>query len=162
MKKTFISSFIVGVCVFLFSGITFAEGGNATTEEVYNLVIQAHEVVKELDQESFSAFNDPKGEFVLKDTYVVVIQCPSLTVTHPFVENARGMDMAKVPWFPAMCEAAKDPNGKWIEMSWPKPGEETPSRKLTFVLAVEGTPYQLAAGIYSDKESVDDLNNSRH
>ena len=161
MKKTLSTSLIAGIFVFLFSGMASAEGGNATTEEVYNLVIQAHAVVKELGEESFSAFNDPKGEFVLKDTYVVVIQCPSLTVTHPFVESARGMDMAKFPWFPTMCEAAKDPNGKWMEMTWPKPGETTPSRKLSFILAVEGTPYQLSAGIYSDEETVDELNASR-
>lgn len=159
MEKLRKAILIIGMAVSFSAGIAMAEGGNATTQETYDLVLKAHTVVQELGEEAFPAFNDPKGEFVLKDTYVVIIKCPGHTVTHPFVESARGMYMLeKYPWFPAMCEAAKNPRGQWIEMNWPKPGEEKPSRKLTFVLAVDGTPYQLAAGIYSDDGSVDDLN----
>ena len=65
---------------------------------------------------------------------------------------------SKFSWFPAMCEATKYPNGKWVEYEWPKPGETKPSRKLAFVIAVEGTPYALVAGIYTDSGSVNELN----
>jgi len=45
-----------------------------------------------------------------------------------------------------------------VEYQWPKPGEDKPSIKLSFVIAVEGAAYQIVAGIYSDSESVEDLN----
>ena len=158
MKKIIVSLCLT-IAVVLSVQTACAED-SATAEEVYNLVLKAYPVLQNLKEESFPAFNDPKGEFVVKNTYVVVIQCPNHTVTHPFVEKARGMEMPpeKFPWFPVFCEAIKSPNGKWVDYQWPKPGEKEPSRKIAFVIGVEGTPYGLVAGIYSDTTSVDELN----
>ncbi|WP_022667661.1 cache domain-containing protein [Desulfospira joergensenii] len=157
MRKFFCVFCFVTVLVFSFQNVNAQD--SATPEEVYQLVLKAYPVLQNLKEESFSAFNDPKGEFVYKNTYVVVIKCPSHTMTHPFAENARGMEMPeRFSWFPTMCEAANHPNGKWVEYEWPKPGETEPSRKISFVIAVEGTPFALVAGIYTDSGSVDDLN----
>jgi signal transduction histidine kinase len=45
---------------------------------------------------------------------------------------------------------ARDPDGGWLEYPFPKPGEEQPSRKITYMLAVPGTPYVVGAGVYAD------------
>ena len=34
----------------------------------------------------------------------------------------------------------------------PRPGEERPSRQITYMLAVPGTPYAVGAGIYAAEE----------
>ena len=157
--KNFLVSLFFGLVVIL-SVQTVNAQDSATAEEVYNLVLKAFPVLQNLKEESFPAFNDPKGEFILKDTYVVVIQCPTYTVTHPFAEKARGMEMPpeKFPWFPLFCEASKSSSGKWVEYQWPKPGETESSRKVAFIIGVENTPYALVAGIYTDSTSVEELN----
>ncbi len=157
--KRFISAACIVIAV-IFSVQTATAKDSATAEEVYNLVLKAYPVLQNLKEESFPAFNDPKGEFILKDTYVVVIQCPTYTVTHPFAEKARGMAMPpeNFPWFPLFCEASKSSSGKWVEYEWPKPGVTEPSRKVAFIIAVENTPYALVAGIYTDTTSVEELN----
>lgn len=157
MRKLFYALCFVLALILSFHSASAEE--TATPEEVYQLVLKAYPVLENLGEEAFPAFNDPKGEFVYKNTYVVVIKCPSHTMTHPFSEKARGMEMpSKFSWFPAMCEAATHPNGKWVEYAWPKPGETEPSRKIAFIIAVKGTPFALVAGIYTDSGSVDELN----
>ncbi|MGD9249428.1 MAG: cache domain-containing protein [Desulfobacteraceae bacterium] len=157
MKKTI----VVFALVMLFSVPTVhADGGKATSEDVYNLVLKAYEVVQALGEEAFPAFNDPKGEFVYKDTYVLIERCPSQMVAHPYaLDKLKGLDLDKaVPFNRSLCEAAEKPGGSWEEYNWPKPGETEPSRKISYCLRVDGTPYTLFAGIYSDTEKVEDLN----
>ena len=62
-------------------------------------------------------------------------------------------------FFKDFCEVANRPNGGWVEYMWPKVNERTPSRKITYILQVPGTPYQVGAGIYDDKISVKELEN---
>ena len=151
---------ILAACLILvsFSGVQ-ADDNNAAPEDVYKLVLTAYEVVKALGEESFPAFNDPKGEFVYKDTYVFVQRCPNEMMAHPFaLDKLKGVDLNKFPFNASICEATNQPSGGWIEYDWPKPGETTPSRKVSFAIKVEGTPYSVIAGIYNDTASIDDLN----
>ncbi|SHO48175.1 cache domain-containing protein [Desulfopila aestuarii] len=156
MKKA-----LLVVCVLLFGfSVSYAEDENASPEDVYNLVLKAYDVVKALGEESFPAFNDPKGEFVYKDTYVLVQRCPSEMVAHPFaLEKLRSVDLDKTyEWNKKLCDAGAQPGGGWTEYPWPKPGETEPSRKITFSILVEGTPYTVMAGVYSDTAKVEELN----
>ena len=150
--------FVVLLVLFSFS-TAIAEDNKATPRDVYDLVLKAYEVVKALGEESFPAFNDPKGEFVYKDTYVFVQECPTKMLAHPFaLDKLKGVDLNKFPFNATLCDAAKQPNGGWVEYDWPKPNETTPSRKLSFAINVEGTPYMVAAGIYNNIDKVEDLN----
>ena len=45
-----------------------------------------------------------------------------------------------------------------MEFLAPKPGETELSRNISFVINVEGTPYQAAASLFSDTLSVEELN----
>ncbi len=154
-------------CLLMFSILLMfsqghADDSKATPEDVYNLVIKAYEVVKSLGEESLPAFNDPKGDFVYKDTYVFIQRCPSEMLAHPFaMDKLKGVDlMQSFPFTKSICDAGKQPSGGWMEYGWPKPGETEPSRKVTFAINVEGTPYTLAAGIYNDTDKIEDLNKS--
>ena len=62
-----------------------------------------------------------------------------------------------------VCAAAKEPGGSWGEYVWPKPvagadGEITYTkeafRKVSYMIAVDGQPYQLGAGIYNDPMTI--------
>jgi signal transduction histidine kinase len=113
-----------------------------------------------LGEESFPEFNDPKGEFVYKDTYVLIERCPGQMVAHPYaLDKLKDVDLDKaVPFNRSLCEAGEKPGGAWAEYDWPKPGETEPSRKISYCLRVDGTPYTIFAGIYSDSAKVEDLN----
>jgi hypothetical protein len=55
------------------------------------------------------------------------------------------------------CKKVKvedSPAGLWNEYCWPKPGEMEPSRKLSYHLPAQGTPYLVPAGIYDRKATV--------
>ena len=139
----------------------FAEE-KATPEDVYRLVVNAYEVIKSLKDEALPAFNNPKGEFVYRDTYVFVLKCPEYVVAHPFaLDKLKDKDLRKVyPFQELFCEGGKSPFGTWIEYYWPKPGNTEPSRKISFSIQVEGTPYTVVAGIYNDNLTLDTLNGS--
>ena len=152
---------LILVCVGMVYGTaSWAAEDHATTKDVYDLVLKAHAVLSNLGEEGLAAFNDPKGEFIYKDTYVFVQQCPKYVVAHPFaIDKLRGKDLSSVyPHQNTLCEGAKNPNGTWVEYKWPKPGEKEPSRKIGFIISVEGTPYAVTASIYSDDISVEELN----
>jgi cytochrome c len=55
------------------------------------------------------------------------------------------------------CAAARQPHGGWVEYNFPKPGETQAVRKVSYLLAAQGTPYVVGAGIYDDKAKVEDL-----
>jgi cytochrome c len=136
-----------------------ADSNNATPQDVYDLVIKAYDVVKNLGEAALPAFDDPKGEFVFKDTYVYVMKCPSEMAAHPYaMDQLRGADLNKFPHTKPICDVAADTNGGWVEYFWPKPGEKEPSRKVSFAITVEGTPYQVIAGIFNDTDTVEELN----
>ena len=157
--KRFIMVILVGFCI-ISGNVVWAQNDKATAEGVYDLVLKGHSVLSNLGEAGLVAFNDPKGEFVYKDTYAFVMQCPEYVVAHPFaLDKLKGKDLTKIyPFQNTLCEGAKNSNGTWVEYQWPKPGETKPSRKIAFIIKVDGTPYSVAASIYSDTLSVDELN----
>lgn len=152
------------LCVLVLPGSVALAGdtdpAKATPDDVYRLVINAHGVLCSLREKGLPAFNDPKGEFVYKDTYVFVMQCPEYVVAHPFaLDKLQGKDLrVPYPFQNTLCQGAANKFGTWVEYRWPKPGQTEPSRKIAFVINVEGTPYQVAAGIYDDSVTLDQLN----
>ena len=156
------SAVLVAISVLLM-GSTAMAGEKAAPKDVYDLVIKAYDVVAALKEDSLVAFNDPKGEFIYKDTYVFVMQCPEYVVAHPYaIDKLEGKDLReKFPFQITLCDGGKNPQGTWVEYKWPKPGSKEPSRKISFVIGVKDTPYTIAAGIYDDNTSITELNQGK-
>lgn len=141
-------------------------GETATPQEIYEGVLKGVEVLQNLGEEGLPAFNDPKGEFAWKDTYVQVYNCdaqkivghinPKLLEWTP-EKFASIKDKKDNPITKLICDASKDKNGGWVEYWWPKAGETEASRKITFVIQVPGQPYQVSAGIYDDNLTIKEL-----
>ncbi|PID43784.1 MAG: hypothetical protein CR981_01780 [Proteobacteria bacterium] len=162
MKK--MRSIVVFLCLFSAASVSATEP--ATPEEIYENVLKGVQVLQALGAEGLPAFNDPKGEFVWKDTYVQVYECdankivgqinPALRQWTPekfkSIVDKKGNRITKM-----ICDASKKPDGDWVEYWWPKAGETEASRKITFVLQVPGQPYQVSAGIYDDSVSLEQL-----
>src|SRR5579864_6273561 len=134
----------------------------ATAQEVVAKVRQA---AAELSKShNVIQFNNRTGPWVWKDTYVFVLDCDKMvTAAHPIrgdlrgvpivvIKDAKGNALYKDP--AAFCAEARKPAGVWNEYWWVKTGETEGSRKISYHLGAEGTPFVVAAGIYDDKMTI--------
>jgi cytochrome c len=137
----------------------------ATAQEVIAKVRQAaSELAK---THNVIQFNSRSSPWVWKDTYIFVVDCDKMVnAAHPVRGDIRGVPMAVIkdakgnavyPDPAAFCEAARKPAGVWTEYWWVKTDETQGSRKISYHLGAEGTPYVVAAGIYDDKLTIAQL-----
>ena len=170
MKRSFIALVCVVSMLVLFSTMAIA-GQKATPEEC---IKKCQEAAKYLSEEAAKgpeaekaalAYLDQKenNRFIWKDTYVWVLCCdcqPKTDATHPFKKKLVGADLSGIKdkqgelFFLQFCEIAQKPHGGWVDYWWPKVGEKKASRKITYILNVPGTKYQVGAGIYDDNMDV--------
>ncbi|MGA6994037.1 MAG: cache domain-containing protein, partial [Candidatus Deferrimicrobiaceae bacterium] len=50
--------------------------------------------------------------------------------------------------FKEFVDLAKSKGGGWVDYMWPKPGEEKPSKKISYIYRVPGKELFVGAGIY--------------
>jgi cytochrome c len=153
-----ISLMLVGV-----GGYSFAADQAAPTE-IIQKVKDAANALEKSKGANLADFNNPKGPWVFKDTYVYVQDCGKGTMAaHPFAaklvgKNVTGLQDVKGNFITAqICESGKKPGGGWVEYWFPKPGEKEPSRKVSYAIQVPGTSLVATAGIYSETLKVADL-----
>lgn len=147
-------------------------GEAVTPQEVIAKVKEAAAYLEKEGKAGVETFDRADSPFVWQNTYVFVWDCAAdKVVAHP-VEGV-GLTISTLKDAtgklkgPEMCKAAKRPNGGWVEYMWPKPVKEwraegmayaeKPSRKVTYMLSVKGTPYQVGAGEYNAALSVKQL-----
>ena len=141
-----------------------AQQNGATPEEVVQKVNQAAQQLAQEGEAGLDAFRTTGSEYVWKDSYVVVQDCEAGTaVAHPISPELEGRDITTLTdetgkaFAQELCEAAQRPQGGWVEYMWPKPGEQEPSRKVSYAKAVAGTPYVVLAGVYDEDATVEEL-----
>lgn len=165
--KSLISVGFLVVFILSVAGSGFADD-KATPQEVYQMVVNAANMVESLGEEGINALSNSK-EFIWKDSYVWAVNCAEgKVVAHPN-KKLIGLDLSKIyDKNPdeskrklhnlEMCEGAKRPYGVWVEYWWEKLGETKPARKISFMIQVSGQPYQVTAGIYDETTSIEELN----
>lgn len=129
----------------------------ATADEVVGKVKESAAAVTAGGAAALADFNDPKGKWAWKDTYVFVMDCKEGVMTAHPSEKVRGAKMADVlkdkatgkEFGAALCAAAaKGPKGGWVEYMWTKPGAEGNFRKVSYVLPAGA--YAVGAGVYDE------------
>jgi len=164
MSKTAGIAGLISACVFSVPGATWAQQENATPEEVVQRVKEAAAYLARTGEPGLEMFRSKDSSYVWKDSYVVVDSCElDQVIAHPIRPDTEGQPISTLTDFagkifgPELCEKIKQPQGGWVEYVWPKPGEEEPTRKITYSLKVEGTPYLVTAGIYEDAVTIEEL-----
>lgn len=140
-------------CAMGFTGGAWAADA-ATADEVVAKVKEAATAVQSGGDGALAAFDDAKGKWAWKDTYVFVLDCTAGTMlSHPN-PKVKGMKLADLKdkdgkaFGPSLCEAAKGATGGWVEYTWTKVGSEDKARKVSYILTAG--KLAVAAGVYSD------------
>jgi signal transduction histidine kinase len=129
---------------------------SATREEVIAKCEEAAKMVHEkgLDLAS-KAIGDKQGSFVWKDTYVFLMDLDGKMIAHPIKPELTQRDTltpvkdtAGKPLFVEFIQVAGSQGKGWVDYMWPKPGQDDPAPKSSYIYRVEGTPYFVGAGIY--------------
>ena len=143
---------LLGLCLAV---TAFAD--SATKEEVIAKVKEAVTLITNKGQDAaFKEISNKEGKFVWKDTYVFVFDFEGTLLARPVHQEAIGKnwlnfeDKSNPPKKPTkeMADLAKDKGEGWVEYMYPKPGEEAPSKKISYVCRVPGQNIFVGAGIY--------------
>ena len=134
----------------------FAE--NATRDECVAQCNAAADMVKSDQDAAIEEIGNKNGRFVWKDSYVFLMDLNGKMLAHPMkpalTEKASLLDVpdknphAPKKLFAEFVEVAKTQGQGWVQYMWPKPGEDQPSLKDTYVSRIPGTDLFVAAGIY--------------
>jgi cytochrome c len=146
-----------------------AQQDHATPQEVVQRVQQAAQAIAKQGEAGLATYGSKNDTSVWKDSYVFVLSCAEgspVIAAHPVRPELKGKPLAQVLAFGPRpgeqmatdnCAAGRKPHGGWGEYNFPKPGGTQPERKVSYFLAVQGTPYVVGAGIYDATTKVEDL-----
>ena len=153
MKRTALF-LIIPVLLLGLSAPVWAE--SATQDEV---VSKCHEAAKFIRDNGVDAaiktIGDKNGPFVWKDTYVFLMNMDGKMLAHPIKPELTQKetlvsvkDTAGKPLFVDFIELANSKGQGWVDYMWPKPGQDQPAAKSSYIYRVPGTQYFVGAGIY--------------
>ena len=161
-RRTATAALVLGLalgCV----GSAGAEQDHATPQEVMQRVQRAAQDLAKSGEAGLATFSSKNPTSVWKDSYIFVQDCKSgsaVNVAHPVRPENKGKSVAQIVTFGPksgeqlaadFCAAARQPHGGWVEYNFPKPGETQAVRKVSYLLAAQGTPYVVGAGIYDER-----------
>jgi cytochrome c len=150
-------------------GTARAQQDHATPQEVLQRVQQAAQDIAKKGEAGLDTFSSKNATSVWKDSYTFVVNCAGgspVIAAHPVRPELKGKPLAQVVTFGPrpgeqiaadFCAAGRKPHGGWVEYDFPKPGGTQPERKVSYLLAAQGTPYVVGAGIYDATAKVEDL-----
>jgi len=126
---------------------------------ITDVVNRAAALVAERGKDAFGQLRDRKGPFVFMDTYVF-IEAPDGTelvnAGHPSLEGKNLIGVKDVKGKEVVQDeialAMKEGSG-WLDLYWYKPGQNTPTRKQTFVRKVQKgqDTYIVGSGVYLEE-----------
>jgi signal transduction histidine kinase len=107
-------------------------------------------------EEAFKMFHDPKGQFLVKDAYIFVIEPSGIELVNPptpILEGRNVMDIKDTKgkmFVREMFRLLETKNAGWVDYMWPKPGESVSTQKTTYVTKANmgGKTVLVGCGVY--------------
>jgi len=113
--------------------------------------------IVEGQEAALAAISDPEGPFIDGDLYLFAgLVSDVIMVAHPY-SSLLNQDLSDYQdpegnyLFANFVAVASDAGAGWSEYWWPKPGEEDPSRKLTYIMKVAGQDLYIGCGYYPEE-----------
>jgi cytochrome c len=125
-------------------------------KQIVALVDKAAALAESKGKSAFPEFKKKGSEWFKGDIYIFILDMNGITLMHPANPELETKNILEL----------KDPNGKafirefvetakkgsgWVDYMWPKPGEKSPSKKISYVKRAElstGETVVVGAGIY--------------
>jgi len=153
MKKLLITA---AVSAILFSAVNAVAGELATKDEC---VVKCHEAAALINSKGVEAaiemIGNPTGPFVWKDSYVFLMNLDGKMLAHPMQPELTQhehvllvTDPLDKALFVHFVNLARKVGQGWVEYMWPKPGKNTPSKKITYIYRVPNQELFVGAGVY--------------
>ena len=126
---------------------------------IQDVVSRASAVVAQEGEAGFVKLRDKTGPYFFMDTYVFVITPEGLEVVNPGQPSMEGTNIidlkdvhGKDVIRQCIQEAMKN-GGGWVDYYWYKPGDNTPTHKMTYVQKIQsGTDtYIVGSGFYTEE-----------
>jgi len=149
-------------CILILAMITLLAGaamaGDSAEAAVKALVEQGVILaVVEGQEAALAAIGDPEGPFIDGDLYLFAgFVSDVIMVAHPY-SSLLNQDLSDYQdpqgnyLFANFVAVASSAGAGWSEYWWPKPGEEDPSRKLTYIMKVPGQDLYIGCGYYPEE-----------
>jgi len=127
-----------------------------TPQMVMDKVNKAAALLQKEGKAAFPKFRGKDSEFIFAGTYMVIQDLSGRVVMHPLKYKMEGQSYVDLKdstgklFFIAINEVAKTKGAGWVDYMWPKPGEKTPSLKVSYVKLVkaDGEDVVIVCGIY--------------
>jgi len=128
-----------------------------TTEMVMAKVDEAARLVQELGPDAFPRFKGLDSDFIYAGTYIWVHSAKTgKMLMHPMIPGLEGQNVLYMKdktgkmMFMEFNRMALEHGSGWVDYLWPKPGEDKPSRKVSYVKLVQygDERYVVGSGVY--------------
>ena len=153
--KKILFGIIFFISHFLFVTTSYATD-STTQEQAIALVKKAVIYFKAHGAEqSFSAFNDTKGDFVKNELYIFVINQQGKMLAHGMLPKIIGKDVLEMKdadgkfLFKEMLSATSAKSNAWVNYKWPKPNTNSIGDKSTYLERVGD--YVIGCGFYKNE-----------
>jgi methyl-accepting chemotaxis protein len=153
MKK--IEIFLVVIIILIaLTGVLYQQ--KVESKQKAEVVLLVDKAVQLIDEKGEAAFSELRSsEWVHNDSYVFVWQLDGIRVVYPPDPSGEGKNMTDLidsegkQIGKLFIQAAENGSG-WVEYMGPKPGETTPSVKITYIKKAEyqNQTYLVGSGIY--------------
>ena len=157
MRRIRLLAFLIITTAFLVTAIAAqAKSSSATKEECVVKCNEAASYIQNHDLEkAIEVIGDPSGPFVWKDSYVFLMNLEGKMLAHPFRPELTKKkhclfitDPTGKALFVHFVNLARESGDGWVDYMWPRPGERTPRKKLTYIYRVPDTDLFVGAGVY--------------
>ncbi|MCI0529097.1 MAG: cache domain-containing protein [Nitrospira sp.] len=161
MKRTILCSSILilfgVVYLFSFPGFSAEPPQSKEAKQIVALVDKATALIESKGKDAFPEFKKKDSEWYEGETYIFVDDMNGTVLILPVQPELEGKNLIDMkdtngkPWMREFIETAKTKGSGWVDYMWPKPGEEKPSKKISYIKKTkipDGETVIVGAGIY--------------
>jgi cytochrome c len=146
--------------VYLLASIGCTETPEPQSEQakqIETLVDKAAALIESIGKDAFAEFKKKDSEWYKGETYIFVNDMNGTVLMHPTDPELEGKNLSDMKdangklWMQAFIETAKTKGSGWVDYMWPKPGEDKPSNKMSYIKKAkmpDGEMVMVGAGIY--------------
>ncbi len=125
-------------------------------EFVTAMVEDAVAQIEKEGKTSFEKFYDPASPFLVKDTYIFVLDTNGVELVNPAFRNLEGRNLMDLKdtegklLVREMFKSVEKDSAGWVNYMWPKPGDNLSTQKTTYVkkAQINGSWVLVGAGVY--------------